>query len=150
MFAGCLAIFVILSSTAALLYYTVGVTSHNMGHYARVCGFASSIIVLIMWCPQIYTTYKLKGPGSLSIPMLCIQLPGSLLVVYFQISEGAEITTWGPYVITAIEQFILIIMCTIFTIQRRRQTSVIQKRREEEDRRLLHGKNNSDVIQNSQ
>jgi len=128
-FAIYLAAFIILCSTAAILYYVAGVNSHYMGNYAKVCGIASALITLVMWVPQLYTTWRLKSPGSLSIPMLCIQIPGSLLVVYFQIGEKADITTWGPYVVNALQEFLLVVLCVWFIIvnRRKKQASEDQK-----------------------
>jgi len=105
----------VLSATAGILYYNVGISSSTMAKYAQACGVMSSIAILFQWLPQIYTVYKLKSPGSLSILMLLIQLPGSILVIYFlAVLNKEDFTTWSAYVITFIQQLILTIMCGIY------------------------------------
>jgi len=85
--------------------------------YGKVIGLLSSILTLVQWLPQIYTTWKLRHPGSLSLPMLFIQTPGSVIVIFFQITVGSDVTTWFPYVVTFISQASLIVMCFIFICQ---------------------------------
>jgi hypothetical protein len=47
--------------------------------------------------------------------MLLMQMPGSLSTVFFQaFIDGADFSTWGPYLVSAIEQAILVIMCMAF------------------------------------
>ncbi|KAL6078376.1 hypothetical protein QOT17_001553 [Balamuthia mandrillaris] len=93
--------------TAWLVLY---LSPHNDGvkGFAYVVGLLSSVIIAVVWTPQIYTTWK-KGPGMLSIWMLALQMPGALLVIVFQgIINQKSWTTWAPYVCTGIQQLILI------------------------------------------
>eukprot|EP01120_Amphizonella_sp_Union-15-10_P002721 TRINITY_DN13021_c0_g1_i1.p1 TRINITY_DN13021_c0_g1~~TRINITY_DN13021_c0_g1_i1.p1 ORF type:complete len:292 (-),score=1.63 TRINITY_DN13021_c0_g1_i1:99-974(-) len=113
-------IFLVLVGVALLLYFIEGVSSKHMALYADACGIASSIITLFIWMPQIWTTFKLKDAGSLSIPMLALQILGAGLVVYFQIGYGSGYTTWGPYVVNAIEELVLIIMCLVYYMRNRK------------------------------
>ncbi len=47
--------------------------------------------------------------------MLIIQAPGAILVIYFQaILNKEDFTTWSPYVVTLIEQVILIVQCLYY------------------------------------
>ena len=41
----------------------------------------SAAFAVIQYAPQIYTTWKLKLVGALSIPMMCIQTPRAVLMV---------------------------------------------------------------------
>jgi len=87
--------------------------------YASALGIISAIITIAVWMPQIWTTWKLKDPGSLSIWMLLLQMPGALLVVYFQgIVNGGDWTTWVPYVAQAVQQTVLILLWAWFRITR--------------------------------
>ena len=52
--------------------------------YANTLGIVSAIVPVFVWTPQLYTTYKLKGPGSLSLTMQVIQTPGSFIQAFFQ------------------------------------------------------------------
>lgn len=83
--------------------------------FSQVIGIISAVVVVIQWSPQIYTTWQLESAGALSIPMLLLQMPGSLSTVFFQaFVDGADFSTWGPYLVSAIEQAILVIMCMAF------------------------------------
>jgi len=88
--------------------------------YAMTLGILAAIGVLFQWAPQIYTTYKLKSPGSLSITSLLLLFPGILLILYFQVSLGANWTTWGPFIVELIQQLILTVMCIVYAIRERR------------------------------
>eukprot|EP01087_Luapelamoeba_hula_P024382 TRINITY_DN9264_c0_g1_i1.p1 TRINITY_DN9264_c0_g1~~TRINITY_DN9264_c0_g1_i1.p1 ORF type:complete len:319 (-),score=33.46 TRINITY_DN9264_c0_g1_i1:173-1129(-) len=94
--------------------------------YAKGLGLASAIITFIVWLPQIWTTWKLKDPGSLSVVMLCIQMPGALLVVFFQgfVNHG-DWTTWVPYVATAFQEAVLIGLWAWFSITNRRKRAAV-------------------------
>jgi uncharacterized protein with PQ loop repeat len=78
-------------------------------------GILGTICVVVQWAPQIWTTWKLQAVGSLSILMLIIQLPGTLLVIYFQgVLNKAHWSTLLPYAVTAAEFTILIGLCGFF------------------------------------
>ncbi|KAF3767111.1 hypothetical protein M406DRAFT_254644, partial [Cryphonectria parasitica EP155] len=47
--------------------------------WADALGITGTALASIQYFPQIYTTYKLKSLGSLSIPMMCVQTPGGYL-----------------------------------------------------------------------
>ena len=49
--------------------------------WAGFLGVTSAALAVIQYAPQIYTTWKLKLVGALSIPMMCIQTPGAVLMV---------------------------------------------------------------------
>lgn len=44
-------------------------------------GLTAAVLAVIQYAPQIYTTWKLGLVGALSIPMMCIQTPGAILMV---------------------------------------------------------------------
>lgn len=115
-----LIIAIIFSATSATLYYGLNLSPKTLGVFGRAIGILSAIVVVVQWTPQIFTTFQLGSAGSLSVVMLVIQLPGCLLTVFFQaVIGGADITTWGPYLVSAINIMILIIMCTVFWIRNR-------------------------------
>jgi hypothetical protein len=39
-----------------------------------VLGYCSAICMVLQWAPQIYMTYRMKGPGSLSVLMIILQV----------------------------------------------------------------------------
>jgi len=53
----------------------------RVGLWAGVLGLTSAALAVIQYAPQIYTTWELKLVGALSIPMMCIQTPGAILMV---------------------------------------------------------------------
>jgi len=80
--------------------------------WANFLGISAAVLAAIQYFPQIWTTYKLKHAGSLSILMMCIQTPGGLL---FAASLAARLgwggwSSWGVYVLTAFMQGILLAM----------------------------------------
>ncbi|RYP61781.1 hypothetical protein DL771_010003 [Monosporascus sp. 5C6A] len=83
-----------------------------LGAWANVLGITSAALAAIQYIPQIWTTYRLKHAGSLSILMMCIQTPGGFL---FAGSLAARLgwegwSSWGVYVLTAVMQGILLAM----------------------------------------
>jgi hypothetical protein len=100
-------LFVVITS-AALAF---GAPSY-LGVWANALGIMAAAFAAVQYIPQIWTTYKLKHAGSLSILMMTIQTPGGFL---FAASLAARLgwggwSSWGVYVLTAIMQGILLTM----------------------------------------
>jgi len=111
---------IILAIICGVLYYDIHLRGTVLANIAQALGIISSILMIVQWAPQIYTTYKMRSPGNLSILMLLLQMPGALLVMFFQaILNSADVTTWAPYAFLFVEQLILVVMCSIFNIQNR-------------------------------
>jgi uncharacterized protein with PQ loop repeat len=111
---------IVFSATSATLYYGLNLSVKTLATWGRAIGILSAVVVVVQWTPQIFTTFQLGSAGSLSVVMLIIQLPGCLLTVFFQaVIGGADITTWGPYLVSAINIMILIIMCGVFWLRNR-------------------------------
>lgn len=49
--------------------------------WATVLGVTSAALAIIQYLPQLIKTYRMKLVGAISIPMMCIQSPGSVLMV---------------------------------------------------------------------
>jgi len=84
--------------------------------WANFLGVLSAILASIQYLPQIYTTLQLRCVGSLSIPMMCIQTPGSLVwAASLAAREGAQgWSIWGVLVVTACLQGTLLVMAIYF------------------------------------
>ncbi|KAJ5095504.1 hypothetical protein NUU61_004860 [Penicillium alfredii] len=84
--------------------------------WANFLGVLSAILASIQYFPQIYTTFRLRCVGSLSIPMMCIQTPGSLIwAASLAAREGAQgWSIWGVLVVTACLQGTLLVMAIYF------------------------------------
>ncbi|KAH8695309.1 PQ loop repeat protein [Talaromyces proteolyticus] len=85
---------------------------NHLKAWANVLGVMAAILASIQYLPQIWTTFRLQKVGSLSIPMMCIQTPGSLVFVASLAHRyGAEgWSAWGVYAVTAILQGTLLVM----------------------------------------
>jgi len=76
---------------------------------------------VIQDAPEIYTTWKLKLVGALSIPMMCIQTPGAILMVTnLAIRPGTNWTSWAPYAAAGIMQGFLLVLCFVWKARQRR------------------------------
>jgi len=95
-----------------------GSNSQIVVDYAFTLGIIASLANIVQWTPQIIKTFRDKNVGSLSIIMLLLQAPGSFLVVYFQAIEyHSNVSTWLTFLITGIQQSILLILCIYYEIQ---------------------------------
>lgn len=84
--------------------------------WSNFLGILAAILASIQYFPQIYTTFRLRCVGSLSIPMMCIQTPGSLVwAASLAAREGAKgWSIWGVLVVTACLQGTLLVMAIYF------------------------------------
>ena len=49
--------------------------------WATFLGVSSALLAMFQYTPQIAHTWRIKHVGALSIPMMCIQTPGAVLMV---------------------------------------------------------------------
>ncbi|RAK99746.1 PQ-loop repeat-containing protein [Aspergillus ibericus CBS 121593] len=95
----------------------VGYTrASSLQQWSNFCGILSALLASIQYFPQIYTTLRLRCVGSLSIPMMCIQTPGSLV---WAGSLAARLgpkgwSTWGVLIVTACLQGTLLCLGVFF------------------------------------
>ena len=90
--------------------------------WANLLGTFSTILASIQYLPQIWTTWRLQQVLSLSIPMMCIQTPGSYL---FAASLAIRLgwpgwSAWGVYIVTGLLQGCLLIMAVAFELRDRK------------------------------
>jgi len=113
----------------ALLLYTgvnYGFFSSEYKFFGKVMGVFSMTIVVVQYLPQMITTYKLRDSGSLSLTMLIMQAPGSIMnCLFLAIGQKENITTWISVLISSIQQFILIIMIMKFRCEKKSDVSQI-------------------------
>lgn len=102
--------------------------SDALVHWANFLGVQSTILASIQYIPQLYTTWRLKHVGSLSIPMMCIQTPGSFVwAVSLAMREGTRWSSWATYVVTGCLQGALLVMCVIFELSERRDRGKVDE-----------------------
>lgn len=109
--------------TFILSLYFILVYPNSLQSWADFLGIFSTVLASIQYFPQIYTTFTLKKVGSLSIPMMCIQTPGSFV---WAASLAARLGTegwsaWGVYIVTGCLQGSLLTMGIYFEIMERRR-----------------------------
>lgn len=114
LFHGLLTVFV----SAALIL----AKPHHLGKWANILGIMATILAAIQYLPQIWMTWHLGHVGSLSIPMMLIQTPGSFLwSASLAARLGAEgWSTWGVFLVTGCLQGCLLVMGISFELKARR------------------------------
>lgn len=106
----------------SILGFLHGYASSSLRYYGTVLGTAGGVLAACQYLPQMITTCRVKGPGSLSMLLLAIQVPGGLLNVSFMaFANHDHWATWLPIFVAAIQQGILLAICIIFTIRNKHQ-----------------------------
>jgi uncharacterized protein with PQ loop repeat len=90
--------------------------------WANILGIGAAALSMIQYLPQLWTTWHLQQVMSLSIPMMCIQTPGSFV---FSASLAIRLgiqgwSAWGVYIVTGVLQGILLAMCISFELRDRK------------------------------
>lgn len=90
--------------------------------WSRTLGISATILAAIQYLPQIWMTYSLGHVGSLSIPMMLIQTPGSFVWAGSLAARlGVEgWSTWGILLVTGCLQGCLLVMGIYFELKARR------------------------------
>ncbi|KAG0172051.1 hypothetical protein DFQ28_010086 [Apophysomyces sp. BC1034] len=114
--AWCLGHFALSFFISALLLVIVGGPEHRITNlWAAFLGVLSMILAALQYLPQLWKTWKRKTVGALSIPMMCLQTPGTALFVYsLMVRPGTNWTAWITYMITGILQGMLLTMCIVW------------------------------------
>lgn len=95
-----------------------------LNSWANVLGVMAAILAGVQYVPQIWTTYRLKHVGSLSIPMMCIQTPGGFLFaasLYARLGMAGW-STWFIYILTAIMQGSVLVMGVYYELRNRNRS----------------------------
>ena len=92
-----------------------GMNSIVMENFGGLLGILSALIEIFEYLPQIITTLVSKDSGSLSLVMLSIQSPVSLLFSFYMwYGLGEHWTTVISVIIDGSSQLILLIICLWF------------------------------------
>ncbi|CUS12132.1 unnamed protein product [Tuber aestivum] len=96
--------------------------SPQLTSWANFLGIQSTVLASLQYLPQLYTTWALKHVGSLSIPMMCIQTPGSFVwAISLASREGTKWSSWITYVVTGVLQGVLLAMCIMWELKDRKE-----------------------------
>ncbi|KAL0946308.1 hypothetical protein HGRIS_012551 [Hohenbuehelia grisea] len=94
---------------------------HQVSLWATFLGVSSAILAAIQYAPQIAHTYRHKVVGALSIPMMCIQSPGAVLMVLsIALRPGTNWTSWITFAVAGLMQGTLLVMCIIWKLRQNR------------------------------
>jgi hypothetical protein len=90
--------------------------------WANFLGLLATTLAAIQYIPQIFMTWRLQETGSLSVPMMCIQTPGSFV---FAASLAARLgpggwSAWGLFIFTGCLQGCLLGMSLWFIWRERK------------------------------
>jgi hypothetical protein len=91
--------------------------------WAHILGITATVLACVQYFPQIWTTYTLRHIGSLSIPMMLIQTPGSFLwsgSLAARLGPGGW-STWGVFLVTGCLQGCLLALAIYFEVLARRE-----------------------------
>jgi len=113
----CILHLVVTVTASATIWYR---NPTHLAGWAHFLGILGTCLAAIQFLPQIWTTWKLQAIGSLSIPMMCIQTPGSFVwVASLAARFGWEgWSTWGIYLVTGVLQGCLLGMALTFEIRK--------------------------------
>jgi hypothetical protein len=108
-----------------IIFVSVGLIfarPHQLGIWANALGVTGTVLAAIQYIPQIWMTWKLGDVGSLSIPMMLIQTPGSFV---WSGSLAARLgwagwSIWGLFLVTGCLQGCLLVMGICFEVKARR------------------------------
>ena len=78
--------------------------------FARALGYFSVVAVSLQYLPQIYTIYRLKKNGSLSLITLILLMIGNIFCVGYFIYQGvSDYTTWLSFAVCGFLLLVLVI-----------------------------------------
>lgn len=93
----------------------------QVASWATFLGISSGGLTAVQYAPQLIHTYKTKLVGALSIPMMCLQSPGGVLMVLsIALRPGTNWTSWISFAIAAMMQSVLLFICIAWTRRQRR------------------------------
>ncbi|KAJ9477165.1 hypothetical protein PHBOTO_000823 [Pseudozyma hubeiensis] len=92
-----------------------------VSRWAAFLGSSATLLAAGQYLPQIVYTARSKLVGSLSIPMMCLQVPGSAVFVYsLALQPGTDWSSLAAYVLTGVLQLVLLVLCVSWRIRQRR------------------------------
>ncbi|SPO20540.1 uncharacterized protein UTRI_00016 [Ustilago trichophora] len=92
-----------------------------VSRWAAFLGSSATVLAAGQYLPQIVYTARTKLVGSLSIPMMCLQVPGSAVFVYsLALQPGTDWSSLAAYVLTGALQLVLLVLCVAWRFRQRR------------------------------
>jgi uncharacterized protein with PQ loop repeat len=98
----------------------------------RVLGIIAAVLWVWQYIPQIVTTCRLRSPGNLSLILLAIQAPGSMInAIFMFVGQGNDWTTAISSFLLSLEQFLLLGICIFFKVKNGQCTCTKREKEEE-------------------
>ncbi|MCJ1272038.1 hypothetical protein MMC22_011944 [Lobaria immixta] len=103
---------------SALILY---LAPHHLQAWANALGIVATVLAAVQYIPQLFTTWRLQTAASLSIPMMCIQTPGSFVWAASLAKRlgPAGWSLWGIFLVTGCLQGGVLGMCIYFELRER-------------------------------
>ena len=90
--------------------------------WAAFLGVLGGLLAMCQYLPQILHTARARLVRSMSILTMCIQVPGAFVFIYTL--HGREGVNWSsllPYVVAALLQGILLVLCVAWKLRQRQE-----------------------------
>ena len=103
-------------------------TYHTINYSGSVLNIISTVASLVMWLPQIYTTYNLKNNHSLSLVALSIHAFGCLTTVIYQwvfIKQPVWVIT--SYIVGFISETSIVIICLYYGYKHKKEREIRER-----------------------
>ncbi|KAL0581660.1 hypothetical protein V5O48_000361 [Marasmius crinis-equi] len=95
--------------------------SQPVAQWATFLGVSSALLAVVQYLPQIIHTARHKVVGALSIPMMCIQTPGAVLMVLsIALRPSTNWTSWITFAVAGSMQGVLLVMCICWKFRQHR------------------------------
>jgi uncharacterized protein with PQ loop repeat len=110
-------------ATSAVSIYLLDVRPSKLIWWANLLGISATILASVQYFPQLWTTFRLKHVGSLSIPMMLIQTPGSFVwagSLFARLGIDGW-SAWGIYMVTGCLQGSLLGMAIHYELEERKK-----------------------------
>jgi uncharacterized protein with PQ loop repeat len=96
-------------------------TQHQRNIWAGFLGMFAAASAVVQYAPQLLRTYRARLVGALSIPMMCIQTPGAvLMVISIAFRPDTNWTSWITFAVTGVLQGCLLVMCLRWRVEQRK------------------------------
>jgi len=89
--------------------------------WATFLGVTSALLAATQYTPQLWHTYRARLVGAISVPMMCMQTPGAVIMcISIAIRPGTNWTSWITYATAGTFQGTLLVMCIAWKLRQHR------------------------------
>ncbi|KAH3765231.1 PQ loop repeat protein [Pelomyxa schiedti] len=125
---GFLFYFAVMATVGVLFSVYLGPCADPTIYLAKGLGIFAALLTVVEWAPQIWTTFWTKAARTLSLPMVCVFAPGTLIGAGFMIFVAKDTwSTWLPQLVSGIQLFILLGLLFYFSPLKTKIGTFLQK-----------------------